>query len=162
MAARYSDQEIEELVAEPKVLPPDWDSRVQLRPKRGHKERELDVQGTSGTLFRLILRHSDYNVLDFSVILAVQPEDTNQLFRLRRYNGKSHEHTNKIEGETFYGFHIHKATERYQELGGREDAYAERTEDYQDFHMALRCLLRDCGFQPPDEDQPYLFEEFDI
>jgi len=55
--------------------------------------------------------------LDFSIILAYCPEASNQLFRLRRYNGKSHEHTNTIEADKFYNYHIHTATERYQELG---------------------------------------------
>jgi hypothetical protein len=162
MAAQYSDKEIEDLIADPKALPANWRVRVQLREKRGHKERELDVVGEKGNSYRLILRQSDYNVLDFSAILAVQPDNTNQLFRLTRYNGKSHEHTNKIEETTFYDFHVHKATERYQELGGREDAYAEPTAEYQDFHTALRCLLRDCGFRSPDEELPSLFKEFEV
>jgi hypothetical protein len=29
---------------------------------------------------------------------------------LRRCNGKSHEHTNIIESDKFYDFHIHTAT----------------------------------------------------
>jgi hypothetical protein len=162
MAAQYSERDIEQLIAEPKTLPANWRARVELREKRGHKERELDVRGDNGTMFQLILRQSDFNVLDFSVILAVQPENTNQLFRLARYNGKSHEHTNKIEGATFYDFHVHRATERYQELGGREDAFAKPTADYQDFQTALRCLLRDCGFRVPEEEQSSLFKEFEV
>lgn len=162
MAAQYSDNDIGQLIGEPKTLPANWRARVQLREKRGHKERELDVRGDNRTQFRLILRQSDFNVLDFSVILAVQPDNTNQLFRLVRYNGKSHEHTNKIEGSTFYDFHVHRATERYQELGGREDAFAEPTDDYQDFQTALRCLLRDCVFRVPEEEQSSLFKEFEV
>ena len=51
---------------------------------------------------------------------------SNRVFRLRRYNGKSHEHTNPIEKEIFYDFHIHTATERYQVLENKkEDTYAE-------------------------------------
>jgi hypothetical protein len=113
MAARFSDHEIAEMIREPKTLPKNYLSRIQLREKRGHKERELDVTGDNGRQYRLILRQSNVNPLDFSVILAVIPPDSNQLFRLRRFNGKSHEHTNPIEGETFYDFHVHSATERY-------------------------------------------------
>jgi len=106
------------MLQERKVLPEGYHSRVQLRDKRGHKERELDVSGEEGNRYRLILRQSNFNALDFSAILAYAPLDSNQLFRLRRYNGKSHEHTNPLGGNIFYDFHVHQATARYQEMGG--------------------------------------------
>lgn len=159
MAATYSDQEIATLVQESKGLPADWRNRVQLRPKRGHDQRDLDLKGDAGSEFRLILRQNRINPLDFSIILAVRVPQSNALFRLRRYNGKSHEHTNHIEGKTFYDFHIHMATERYQQIGTREDAYAELTDRYGDFHGALRCLLDDANFDIPPEAQTSLFEE---
>jgi len=84
---------------------------------------------------------------------------SNQLFRLRRYNGKSHEHTNRLEGVTFYDFHIHIATERYQAVGMREDAYAEPTDRYGDFHAAFSCLIKDVNINVPLERQGTLFEE---
>jgi hypothetical protein len=71
----------------------------------------LDIKGADGGDYRLVLRQSILNPLDFSIILAYRPPKSNQLFRLQRYNGKSHEHTNPIEEETFYNFHIHQATE---------------------------------------------------
>ena len=107
MAIRLSEAEISRLLAERKPLPPDYRERIQTKPKHGHKERELDVIGTDGSEFRLIFRQSEFNPLDFSVILAYRPPKTNQLFRLRRYNGKSHEHTNTLDGQTFYDFHVH-------------------------------------------------------
>ena len=149
------------MIEQRKPLSDNYRSRVQLRGKRGHKERELDVAAQDGTQYRLILRQSDFNTLDFSIILVVNPSGSNQLFRLRRYNGKSHEHTNQIEGDTFYDFHIHHATERYQESGSREDAFAEVTDRYADFPAALRCMLEDCGFETPQDAQRSLFREFD-
>ena len=140
MAVTYSDQDIASLIRERKPLPADWRNRISLRTKRGHKERHLDLVGETGNEFRLILRQNSIDQLDFSVILAVQVPQSNQLFRLRRYNGKSHMHTNRIENETFYDFHIHFATKRYQERGTREAAYAKPTDRYGDFHGALRCL----------------------
>ena len=138
----------------------DYRKRLVLREKRGHKERELDVNGLGGNQFRLILRQSIFNHLDFSIILAYLPKNTNQVFRLRRYNGKSHEHTNQIEKNTFYDFHIHTATERYQDLGAREDAFAEPTKRFSDFHSALGCMLEDCGFDLPADPQKKLFEGY--
>jgi hypothetical protein len=157
MAAQLTDAEIAALLAERKPLARDFWSRLQPKEKRGHKERELDVAGESGTEFRLIVRQSVVNPLDFSVILAHRPAGTNQLFRLRRYNGRSHEHTNPIERQTFYDFHVHTATERYQELGLREDTYAEPADRFSDLEEALRCMLKECGFDGPEDPQASLF-----
>jgi hypothetical protein len=66
---------------------------------------------------------------------------------LRRYNGKSHVHGNRIEGTTFYDFHIHTATERYQLLGSREDTFAEPSRLFTNLSLALDCLVQDCGFE---------------
>ena len=159
MSVKYSDSEIAQMIQESKPLPDDYRSRVRLRDKRGHKERELGITGGSETRYRLILRQSNSNMLDFSIILAVNPSNSNQLFRLRRYNGKSHEHTNQIEGDIFYDFHIHYATERYQESGSREDAFAKVTNRYADFHAALSCMLKDCGFRA-SQNAKDMFEEF--
>lgn len=151
MATFVSDSKVAALLAEDKSLPADYLQRIQTKPKRGHRERELDVKGTGGNDFRLVLRQSMANALDFSVILTWLPSHTTTPFRLCRYNGRSHEHTNAIESQRFYAFHVHKATERYQVLGAREDAYAEPTTRFQDFAGAVECMIRECGFRvPPD------------
>ncbi len=64
-----------------------------------------------------------------------------------------------IEGEAFYDFHIHAATERNQDLGMREDSFAEVTERFGDYEGAVRALLADCGFQAPPSEQQVLFGE---
>lgn len=157
---QLSDTEIAALIAEPKPLPDDYLDRVRTKPKLGHKERELDVSGSNGSEFRLILRESVVNSLAFSAILAYRAPNSSQWFRLRRYNGKNHEHTNVLENETFYDFHIHQATERYQlESGGREDSFAQRTDRFADFPGALSCLLADCNFIIPQQAQTALFGE---
>jgi Family of unknown function (DUF6978) len=158
MSTFLSDQDIERLLKERKPLPTDYRSKIQVRPKRGHKERHLDVRGAEGNDFRLVLRQSRFNPLDFSIILIHRPANTSTLFRLRRYNGKSHEHSNVIEAERFYDFHIHQATERYRQLGAWEDAYAEVSERFSDFHGALSCMLKNCGFELPPGAQRNLFE----
>jgi len=155
----FSDEDIVRLIRENKPLPEDYQSKIQVRSKRGHKERELEIRGDEGSGFRLILRQSNFNPLDFSVIVAYRPPKSSALFRLRRYNGKSHEHTNPMEGQTFYDFHIHQATERYQQMGGREDTYAEPTDRFSDLREAVSCLIKDCGFQMPHDPQGKLFED---
>jgi hypothetical protein len=153
MAGTFSDKEIARLVTEPKPLPKDYERQFRLKRRRGHDETKIDVIGSRDNSFRIILRRSRINVIDFSVILAVFVPNTNQLFRLRRYNGKSHTHTNKIEKDSFYAFHIHMATERYQESGFREDAYAEETTSFTDYRSALNRMLVDCCFSYPDNNQ---------
>lgn len=140
------------MVQERKPLPADYAKKAAMKPKRGHTEAELEVRGDGGSEFRIIKRRSLSNPLDFSVILAYRLPASNQLLRLRRYNGRSHDHTNPLEGETFFDFHIHMATERYQRTGNREDTYAETTDRYTDVEGAFACLLADCGcVAPPPE-----------
>jgi hypothetical protein len=144
-----SDDDIAKLVSERKVLPPDWRQRIQVKPKRGHKEQELDLTGADGSEFRVILRQNNANPFDFSVILGHRVPKSNVVFRLRRYNGKHSEHSNPLESTTFYEYHIHQATERYQQSGLREDTYAEPTDRFADLRSAVRCLIEDCGFIEP-------------
>jgi hypothetical protein len=99
------------------------------------------------------------NALAYSVVLLYRLPRSNRFFRLRRYNGKAHEHTNQIEKQRFYSQHIHMATERYQELGSREDSYAEKTDRFADVESALACLVKDCAFELPTEGTRSLFGE---
>lgn len=91
--------------------------------------------------------------MDFSAILGYIPPRLNLMFRLKRYNGKSHEHTNIIEKASFYDFHVHLATLRYQEFGLREDGYAEVSDAYADIRSAMDCLIKDCNIILPDDKQ---------
>ena len=154
-----TDAEIAALLAERKELPSNYVAQLQRwRHKRGHDEGVLRVSGQKNSRFRIIIRKGRINPLDFSVILGYEIPRTNVIFRLRRYNGNTHFHTNKIEGERFFAFHIHMATERYQLLGMKEDAYAEATNRFSDWRSALACLFEDCGFVFPPNFQPLLLE----
>lgn len=159
MAVTFTDDEIDALIKERKLLPANWRNLTRLKPKRGHDERNLELTGAAGNRFCLILRKSRKNPLDFSVILAVRIPKSNRLFRLRRYNGKSHAHTNRIERQTFRGFHIHTATERYQERGDNEDDYAESTDRYGDFQGAWGCLASDANLVALSDTQTDIFTQ---
>jgi len=160
MSIVFSDQQIDEFVREPKPLPKDYRNTLVLRSKRGHREAELTVQGAQGHDFRIILRQSTHNPLNFSVILAVEVAGTNRVFRLRRYNSRTHPHTNRLEQETIvYRPHIHRATARYQELGVDEEEFAEPTDRFSTLDEALDCMFQDCGFILPEGAQVGLFEE---
>lgn len=146
---RLSDAEIARLVAEPKptvdpgVLVP---TAFKLRQRRG----AMEVEGGRGSNFRVIVRQREDHPLDFSVVLGYQLPDSTRLFRLRRFNGLSHEHSNPLEDETFYAFHVHQATERYQsQAGSNEEHYATPTDAYVDLAGAVDHMLATCGFEPP-------------
>ncbi|MCY4553521.1 MAG: hypothetical protein OXC79_07590 [Candidatus Poribacteria bacterium] len=147
MTIRYTDQEIGELVQERKALPTDWRNQFVTRIRRGNEESHLSLIGDRGNKFRIIIRQNQFNESSFSVVLGVHASLLNQLFRLRRYNGNDHTHTNGIEKVTVQGFHIHFATARYQRRGLREDDYAETTNRYKDIDGAFECLIADANLE---------------
>jgi len=159
MSTKYSDSGIQSLVKEAKELTNDFHKRIKPKNRTGHKESQLEIIGKNGNQFRLIIRLSNTDPLNFSIILALIPQDIRQLFRLRRLNGK-HQHTNIIEKNTFYDFHIHQAIERYQELESKEDWYAEPTTIYTDINSAYGCVFNECNLILPSNYQLPLFGAF--
>ena len=150
MDIRYTDQQIAALIEERKVLPDDW--RTQL-----DKNNSLYIIGESDNRFRIITNLNEKYPSDFSVILAViDPKGI--VFRIRRYNGMpKRPHINKIEKQKIYGYHIHFATERYQERGYDEEAYAEKTDRYNNLKGALHCLIQDANLELPAQLELRLF-----
>lgn len=155
----FTDIEINNLINEVKSINVnDYNNLLILtRQRKQHLEKEVVIKNSDGSSFLIIIRKNKLNIMDFSVILGYLPHKTNSVFRLRRYNGKSHSHTNKIEKNSFYDFHIHTATERYQLLGMREDHYAEPTSKYSDVNGAVSNLFNDCLINIPSGGQPLLF-----
>ena len=158
MELLFSDQEIIALIEERKVLPDNWSSKFKKRMNRGSNEYLLNITGEEGNKFRVIVRMSVSDELNFSVVLGVKVPPPKKFFRLKRYNG-NHEHSNTIEDEMVSGFHIHTATERYQVNSVREEDYAEPTQRYTDVNGALKCLFADANFEDSNALQDTLFEE---
>ena len=110
----------------------------------------MPIIGENGNSFRIITRQNKIYPSDFSVILGVINPKTGVLFRLRRYNGMpKRPHYNKIEKQKFCDYHIHFATERYQERGYDEETFAEGTDRYNNLEGAVRCLIEDANFELP-------------
>jgi len=153
--AQLSDEEIETLVALAKYLPADYRTRLRSRTRpysAQHEEAQLDVPLENTGTFRIIVRKNRINPLDFCVILGYLPPERLKLFRLRRHNGV-HQHTNRLEGSSFRAFHIHHATQRYQEAGWDIDGYAEPTDRYTTVDAALEIFLDDCNFLRPESER---------
>ena len=162
-----TDDEIDSFVSESKPLPKNWTTRLRPRPKSNyqHAQRDLEVEGEAGNRFRIIIRKNAINLLDFSIILTFKDKDGSE-FVLRRYNGKHpSQHTNRLEkarGEPNNSFrntfHIHKASQRYQEEGLPIDGYAEVTTEYASFETALQAFVQSNGIVLPGDDEPALFD----
>jgi len=145
------DPTIERLIREPKPSL-ELARLMSAKRKRGHRETQVEVEGREGSRFRVIVRQLVLDPLDFSVILAYLPSGSTRAFRLRRHNGNSHEHSNKLERTNIrFDFHVHMATERYQVAGFKEEGYAEPTDAYGDLPGAVAYMLEAAGFEPPTQ-----------
>lgn len=142
-----SDSEIQALIEEIKPFSSKTLKQIRLKNKenRAYREYDMEVRSNSGKTFRIRIRENTINILDFSVIL-IYIDENRKYHILRRYNGK-HIHKNQIEKDKFRDFHIHKATQRYQEAGFRMDAYAEITDSYNNWKDAFTKMLIECNFK---------------
>ncbi len=159
MSYYFTDDEISDLITEPKVFNGTIEDLMRFKESAGHESASAEIPRDSESSFLVILRQNKNNINDFSAIFAYQQKGNNTDFKLKRYNGRSHEHSNRIEGEKFYSFHIHSATARYQDAGLKEEKYAEKTDRYSSLKGALKCLLQDCNISVGEEAQSTLFEE---
>jgi len=155
----FDDNDISNLLLERKVISlQSYNDLFKFtKEKKQHKEQDIKIHRNEDNYFKIIIRCSKINQLDFSVILALGFYNSNQIFKLRRYNGKSHFHMNKIENVSFYNFHIHEATERYQQIGFREETFAVETSDYSDLYSAIKLMIKQCNIIIPEGADHKLF-----
>ena len=149
-----TDKEIATLVGERKLAVSPTALLKDFKPAAYPTSRvaKTVVAAQDGGSFTLRVRQSLLDPYDFSVILSYTPPSGGAEFILRRHNGPSHPHRNAIENERFAGVcHIHEATERYQLKGSRAEHFARPTESFSDMATALRCMLVDANFDPPDQ-----------
>ncbi len=161
MSLFYTSEQIDELIREEKLISLEgYQSLFKLKDtKASHKEQSVEIKRSfdDDSFFKIIIRQNENNLFDFSVIFAIVFKNNNQIFKLRRYNGKSHRHRNKIENEKFYDYHIHQATERYQIAGSKEETFAQTTELYTDLRGAIYLMMRECNIIEPEGLQQNLF-----
>lgn len=150
-----TDSEIDQLVHEPKDIPLGLSPQPKgMNERNGHLRKDYTIECSSGNRFVVKIRQSCVNPLNFSVILGYVLPGSYTVFRLRRYNGKSHYHRNVLEGDGFYDFHVHTATQRYQMPGFDADHVAERTGSFWNLQSAIERLLSECGFGSPLSGTP--------
>ncbi|MBP5083472.1 MAG: hypothetical protein J6X83_04070 [Methanomicrobium sp.] len=143
-----TDDEISDMISEPKYLDAQtYDSLRDLKnykTKHGHSEITCALTAENHK-FRIFARQSSTNKLDFTWGLIYIDSINGTEIILRRYNGKSHRHTNAIEKNRIYGYHIHYAKERYLKEYTKGESYAEPTDRYGTFQEALDCMIKDCN-----------------
>lgn len=164
--AKFTDSAIRELIHEKKFLRKGWTKKIQLKDTRSGQEGSIKTDGEYGNKFRIIVKKSKFDNNNFCLTFGVYPIKSKILFRLLRYDGSSHAHTNKcLRGDRIqfieYKFHIHVATERYQDMGLDEDYYAEPTDKYDSLNGALDCLLEDSNFILPEGETGSLLRRLD-
>lgn len=153
----FTDNEIKELTLESKNYNGTIADLLNFKESDGHKKASVEIPRPNGSMFIIKLRQNTNTLNDFSAILAFQEKGASKDFKVRRYNGKQ-EHTNKLENRKFFNFHIHYATQRYQDAGRKEESYAEETDRYSDIKGALKCLIDDCNIQVETDPQMNLFD----
>ncbi|MBC8184683.1 hypothetical protein H8E88_26610 [candidate division KSB1 bacterium] len=159
MSYYFTDEEIDSLISEEKFFPGTIEEIMNFKESDSHKRASIELPRSDGSRFIIKLRQNKNDINDFSAIIAFQEKNSNKDFKLRRYNGKSHEHSNKLEGNKHYNFHIHLATRRYQDAGRKEESYAEETNRYSNIMGALKCLLQDCNVKTKLNPQTSIFDK---
>ena len=91
------------------------------------------------------IRDIDSIIDDFSIGLGVVNPLTSRTFMLLRYDGITSNHYNKIERTSISGFHIHRATERYQRRGMNACSFAVETDQYSNINEAFKCIVFDAN-----------------
>ncbi len=149
---KYSQKEIEELVACPKriIAPP----RKDMKPERGSLRNDMELESMDGSVgFSVFMRINERFPENFSIGLNVIPKDEPGSFCVLRYNGPHGEHVNSgfEEEHPHYGHHIHTANAELMEAGTLPEKYAEITETYASYEEALFHFLKMTNIQDADE-----------
>lgn len=137
-----TDEEIAGLLAQAKVV---TTPKARSREQRKSVQVSYLVESVDGSeKFELYTRQNLIDAEHYSCGLIYKHPSGSDI-TLTRYNGSNHEHRNPLEGGELIRFkcHVHKATQRYIEMGDKAEKYAETTDRYADLNGALQCLLLD-------------------
>lgn len=148
-----TDSQIEEFISEAKVV---TNPRARWVEQRKSKRKNYDVESSDGKRkYTLYIRQNTILPDNFSCGLRLEIPGQEPV-TLVRYNGCDHPHENPLEGDDVsYKCHVHRATERYIDLGLKPEHFAVATDRYNNCNGALKCLVGDCkimGLTLPDID----------
>jgi len=149
---KYSQEEIEELIACPKRTsePP----RKEMKAERGSLRNDMELESMDGKMgFSVFMRINEQFPENFSIGLNFIPKDEPGSFCLLRYNGPHGEHVNMLfeDDHPHFGYHIHKAKAELIDEGMLPEKYAEITETYASYKEALYQFLKTTNIQDVDQ-----------
>lgn len=146
-----TDEDIDWLLSHAKKI---TGPKGKPRTQRRSEQRGYFVESVEGSYkFELYTRQNMIDQDHYSCGLIYHAADGTNV-PLVRYNGSNHEHRNPLEGGELIRFkcHIHRATQRYIEMGDKAEKYAETTDRYTNLDGALECLLLDCNIAQQEDD----------
>jgi len=121
-----TDEKIQTLLTMPKRV---TNSKAREVTDANHLKRDYNVKSEDGAEdFVLFLRQDKTATDDFTCGLRWLTPGSEELI-LVRYNGPSHSHPNRLEGNTLEFIpHIHRATEKYLQANARRRFCRSRNE----------------------------------
>lgn len=133
-----TDAKIQELTRMPKRVK---NPTARFIADANHDKKEFLVESDDGAeQFRVFVRQNKTVIDDFSCGVQWLPVGAEPLI-LARFNGASHTHPNRLEGNILnYVFHIHRTTERYLRNNFTPEGFAEETTHYTSCNGALHAL----------------------
>jgi len=149
-----TDEQIEHLLQTPKVV---TNPKARTKDQRKSTQTTYALESECGAhRFELYARQNSIDPDHYSCGL-IYHHPCGERIHLTRYNGSNHDHRNSLEGGELIRFkcHIHRATQRYIEIGDKAEKFAVTTDRYSDLSGALHCLIMDCCISglhtsPPD------------
>lgn len=141
-----TDDKLMDLINCPKKI-----SNPHTRKRNLDGREQINYQAVatddSGHEFAIYMRQNLREGMENDFSCGISWISTNgESLTLKRYNGSSHIHRNKLEKVHLQlGFHIHYATEKYIKSNQKPEGFAESTARYLTAKGALHCLVSDCN-----------------
>ncbi len=139
---RYTQQEIDNLIACPKVVsePPKRDMKLD----RGHFRKDMRVKSTDDKLeFRVFMRRSQDLPENFSIGLAFLAKDGSGELILLRCNEPHGGYNDAFDpGHPHWDYHVHRASAEMIDAGLRPEKAATANMDFASYEEAEQYFLR--------------------
>ena len=139
---RYTQQEIDDLIACPKVVsePP----KREMKLDRGHFRNDMRLKSTDGKMeFRVFMRRSEDLPENFSIGLAFLAKDRSGEVVLLRCNGPHGGYNDSFDADhPHWDYHVHRASAEMIEAGLRPERAATINRDFASYEEAVQYFLR--------------------
>lgn len=139
---KYTQQEIDDLIACPKVV--SEAPKRDMRLDRGHFRNDMRLKSTDDKLeFRVFMRRSEDLPENFSIGLAFLAKDGSGELVLFRCNGPHGGYNDSFDPDhPHWDYHIHRASAETIEAGLRPERTATINRDFASYEEAVQYFLR--------------------